>query len=85
MAKRVSNSFNPLALARASSAVKIGFMRVVPVGGAAGMQFTRPMFLTRTASTGGPATRERICSKRGEKRDPTKFGNTGCGPVAGHR
>jgi translation initiation factor 4G len=51
--------------------------RATSVSGAVGMQFQRPMALTRTASTGGPtATRERTRSKRGEKRDSNKLGNT---------
>jgi len=40
--------------------------RAASVSGAGAMQFARPM--TTTASTGGPGTRERTRSKRGEKR-----------------
>jgi len=42
--------------------------RAASVSGAGAMQFARPMAMTRTASTGGPGTRERTRSKRGEKR-----------------
>ena len=48
--------------------------RAASVSGATG---NRPTPLTRTASTGGPATRERTRSKRGEKRNESnRLGNT---------
>ena len=84
MGKGVSSSFNPMGNFATGGASKLSSedrfaasSRAASVSGAAGMQFARPMPLTRTASTGGPTPRERTRSKRGEKRDPNnRLGNT---------
>jgi translation initiation factor 4G len=83
MGKGVPNSFNPMGNFGTGGPSKLSSedrfaasSRAASVSGAAGMQFQRPMALTRTASTGPTATRERTRSKRGEKRDPNKLGNT---------
>lgn len=80
MAKGVSNSFNAMgnfATSKLTSKDRFAASsRAASVSGAAGMPFARPMPLTRTASTGGPATQERTHSKRGEKRNESnKLGN----------
>jgi translation initiation factor 4G len=84
MGKGVSNSFNPMGNFGTGAASKLSSedrfaarSRAASVSGAAGMPFARPMPMTRTASTGPMAQRDRVRSKRGERRDPNKFINTG--------
>jgi len=84
MGKGVSNSFNPMGNFGTGAASKLSSedrfaasSRAASVSGAAGMPFARPMPMTRTASTGPMAQRDRVRSKRGERRDPNKLINTG--------